>query len=46
MRMEITNIEIAAVEMAAGLASNVEITELNELQLALIGGGTGEVSLG
>ena len=44
--MEITKIEIAAVEKAANLVTDLEITELNELQLTLIGGGTGEVSLG
>ena len=44
--MEIAKVEIAAIEKVAGAVVEVDMVELNELQLALIGGGTGEVSLG
>ena len=44
--MDIAKVEIAAVESVANAVGNLEIVELNELQLALIGGGTGDVSLG
>ena len=44
--MEIGKIEIAALEKAAGVAPNVEAVELTELQLAAIGGGTGDVHFG
>ena len=44
--MEIVRVEIAALEKAIGSATNAEVVELNDLQLALIGGGTGDVHLG
>ena len=44
--MDITKVEISAVEKIAGIPVDAEVTELNELQLALVGGGTGDVSLG
>ena len=43
--MEIAKLEIEAVEKVVG-AANVEILDLNELQLALVGGGTGDIHLG
>ena len=44
--MEITKVEISAVEKVAGVFVDANMVELNELQLAMIGGGTGDVSLG
>ena len=44
--MEIAKVEIAAVEKAVGAGFEVEMVELSELQLALIGGGTGDIHLG
>jgi hypothetical protein len=44
--MEIAKVEIAALEKVAGVVLEADVVELNELQLAMIGGGTGEVSLG
>ena len=43
--MEIGKNEIAAVEEAA-LKGAVEIKELQELELSLVGGGHGDISLG
>jgi hypothetical protein len=44
--MEIVRGEIAALEKAVGIAPNSEVVELNDLQLALIAGGTGDVHFG
>ena len=41
--MEFTKTEINAVKEAA---LEVEVTELNEIELALVGGGLGDVHLG
>ena len=43
--MELTKVEIAEVEKVAD-KSQLEISALNDLQLALIGGGCGEVVFG
>ena len=42
--MEFAKVELSAVEKVAEQQS--QVTELNELQLALIGGGCGEVVFG
>jgi hypothetical protein len=44
--MEYNNTEIAVVSEAAAESVDLQIQELNELQLALIGGGAGEASFG
>ena len=44
--MEIAKVELAAVEQAIAVAPAIEIKELAELELALVGGGTGDVSFG
>ena len=44
--MEHTKIEVAAVEETVAIASDVEIRDLNDLQLALVGGGIGEIVAG
>jgi hypothetical protein len=44
--MEIVKVEIAALEKAIGSAISADVLELNDLQLALISGGTGDVHLG
>ncbi len=41
--MEIAKNELAVVEEAVQEASRKEIQELNDLQLALVGGGIGDV---
>jgi hypothetical protein len=41
--MEHGKVEINVVEKAAELANEVKLSELNDLQLALVGGGCGEV---
>ena len=43
--MEIAKVEIEAVEKVATVSPQ-DIADLNELQLSLIGGGTGDVQLG
>ena len=43
--MEFANIEIAAVREAVAGAGD-QVVELNELELALVGGGTGDVQFG
>ncbi len=44
--MEITKREIEIVEKAAADAREGEVVELSQLQLVLIGGGSGEVVFG
>ena len=44
--MEIAKIEIAHVQEVVKEVSEQQIRELNELQLALIGGGSGDVFVG
>ncbi len=44
--MEHTQVEVTIVEKAAAEASDVQLRELNELQLAFVGGGSGEVVFG
>ena len=44
--MEIAKLELAAVEHAVINAPDRQIVELLDLQLALVGGGVGEVILG
>ncbi len=41
--MEFTKNEVAALEQAVSLAGELEVRELNELQLALVGGGCADV---
>ena len=41
--MEITRIEAVAVEQAVSEATEDQVSELNDLQLLMIGGGIGEV---
>ena len=43
--MELNKLEVAAVE-AAALHAQQSMLELNELELAMVGGGVGEVILG
>lgn len=43
--MEMIKVEIAALEEANRLGADTEVRELCDLQLALIGGGTGDVHL-
>ena len=44
--MEITNTEVLAVEKTSELANDEALRELNEIQLALVGGGIGDVVFG
>jgi hypothetical protein len=44
--MELTKIEVAAIDEAVALATEIQVKELNELQLALVGGGIGDVVFG
>jgi hypothetical protein len=44
--MEHTKIEIEAVETAIAEATDCRLRELNDLQLAFVGGGVGEVMFG
>jgi hypothetical protein len=44
--MEIAKIEVAAVEKAASEVEVQNTIELQDLQLALVGGGIGEVIVG
>jgi hypothetical protein len=41
--MEHANIEIAQLEAAVCEATDAQVQELNDLHLALVGGGTGSV---
>lgn len=43
--MELNSKEVSVVEMAVAQAREIQITELGDLQLALIGGGIGETVL-
>jgi len=43
--MELSKSEVATVEAAAALAAKAQLEELNDLQLALVGGGIGETIL-
>lgn len=43
--MELNKTEISVVEDAAAMSAECQLWELNELQLALIGGGIGETVL-
>ena len=43
--MEMNKVEVVALQEGVNKASN-ELAELSELELSLIGGGMGEVSLG
>ena len=43
--MEIAKVELAALAQTVGKSESPEIVELAELQLALIGGGVGDVIL-
>jgi hypothetical protein len=43
--MELIKSEIAVVEEAVADAAEASVCELSDLQLALVGGGVGEVSL-
>lgn len=40
--MELINIEVAAVERAVVEANEIQLRELNDLQLVLVGGGIGD----
>jgi len=44
--MEFTNIEVKAVEKTINEKAEKEIRELGDLQLALVGGGIGDVVFG
>jgi hypothetical protein len=44
--MELNSIEVAALETAVKDAIETQIYELQDLQLALVGGGIGTVELG
>jgi hypothetical protein len=44
--VEIAKVEIEAVEKVASEAPNLKLVTLNDLQLALVGGGTGDVVFG
>jgi hypothetical protein len=44
--MELNNTEVAALETAIKNANETQIHELQDLQLALVGGGIGTVELG
>jgi hypothetical protein len=44
--MEIAKIEVAAVEKTVSEVEMQNIVELHDLQLALVGGGIGEVIVG
>lgn len=41
--MEVVKIEVAAIEEIIKQANGIEVRQLNDLQLALVGGGIGEV---
>ena len=43
--MEIDNVEVAAVKDAIGEATEAQLRELTELQLAFIGGGIGDTAI-
>ena len=43
--MELSKVEIALVEEAAESANESSIVSLNDLELALVGGGSGETIL-
>ena len=43
--MEVAKVELAALEAATPKSENTTVTELADLQLALVGGGVGEVVL-
>ena len=42
--MEYTNIEAVQLEIAIEQANEVELRELSDLQMAIVGGGGGEVA--
>lgn len=44
--MEIAVLEVAAVEKVTLAAPDVQIRDLGGLELALVGGGQGDISLG
>ncbi len=43
MAMEVVKIEVAAIQEIIIQAYEIEVRQLNDLQLALVGGGIGEV---
>lgn len=43
--MEHTKVEAAVLESTIAEATEVQLRDLNDLQLALVGGGTAEVTL-
>ena len=44
--MELSNVEVKVVEIAAKEANDDQILQLNELQLAFVGGGIADVVFG
>ena len=44
--MEIAKIEVLAIEKANTERAEAQFNELSELELAMIGGGQGDISLG
>jgi hypothetical protein len=44
--MEITTREVTAIEQAIMKTADAKIQELSELELTMIGGGQGDISLG
>jgi hypothetical protein len=44
-KMEVATVELAALEAASPQSDNPAVIELADLQLALVGGGVGEVVL-
>ena len=43
--MELTKIETVALEIAIAKAADAQLLELNNIELAFVGGGIGEASL-
>ena len=41
--MEVAKIEVAAIQEIINQANEIEVRQLHDLQLALVGGGIGEV---
>ena len=44
--MDVTKQEVMAIEEVVSVSFEVACRELNEIELALVGGGTGDITLG
>lgn len=44
--MEVNKVEVTVLELAVAEAAESQLRELHDLQLALVGGGIGEVVVG